>query len=124
MAVPFETPVVRPEPASIVATVGSLLIHPPPIVASVSDEVNPEQITVVPLIVDSGLTVTTALTEHPVGKVYEIVVVPAVTPPTSPDVLPITTLRLLLLHEPPASGSLKLVVNPWHTFGVPVIAEG
>ena len=34
------------------------------------------------------------------------------------------TAALLLLHVPPALTSLKLVVDPWHTARVPVIADG
>src|SRR5665647_2384158 len=73
----------------------------------------------------NGLTVTVAVTKHPVGKVYDITDVPPDTPVTTP--VPATTVAtagVALLHVPPAVASANVVVKPTHTFVVPVITAG
>jgi len=52
-------------------------------------------------------------------------VVPAVTPVTTPLLVPmVATVVLLLLHEPPAVASLSVVVRPEQTLAVPVMEAG
>ena len=53
--------------------------------------------------------------------------VPADTPVRVPVVPPetmVATPVLTLLHVPPLVPSLSIVVEPWHTLAVPVIAAG
>ena len=50
--------------------------------------------------------------------------VPAVTPVTSPVTEFTFVFALLLLQAPPARASLRDVVSPSHTVGVPEIADG
>ena len=50
-----------------------------------------------------------------------IVAVPTVLPVTTPVPVPTVALPLLLLHTPPDVASVKLVVPPVQTVGVPVI---
>lgn len=50
--------------------------------------------------------------------------VPATSPVTTPVEDPIITLELLLVHVPPAGVEFNVVVDPIHTFSVPVIAVG
>jgi len=51
------------------------------------------------------------------------VAVPGETPVTIPDVPTTATPPLLLLHTPPDPASVKAVVLPTQTTGVPVIAK-
>ena len=128
VAVPAATPVTTPD-AVTVATPVLLLVHVPPAVASVSGVVNPTQTDNVPVIAGGkGLTVTTTVGAiQPVGNVYVMVAVPAALPvavvvllgPSMTETLP-----LLLAHVPPAVTELRLVVKPWHTVSMPVIADG
>src|SRR6478735_2592130 len=127
MLVPADTPVTTPL-LSIVATDSLLLLHTPLAVASVSVVVNPAHTLVVPLIAATtaiALTVTVVVdvpTQPFVVTVYEMMLVPAVTPVTTPLLSIVATDSLLLLHTPLAVASLKVVVNPAHTLVVPLIA--
>ena len=61
-------PVTMPD-VPIVAKVPSLLLHVPPVVASLSDVVNPTQTLAVPLMIPGiELTVATAVALQPEGK--------------------------------------------------------
>jgi hypothetical protein len=53
-----------------------------------------------------------------------MIVVPAVTPVTTPVALTVAVGGLLLLHVPPAVALLKAVVCPTHTDGVPKMGVG
>ena len=68
-----------------------------------------------------GCTLTTVVILQPLGKVYDMVADPAVTPVTTPDPAPTdATAELLLVHVPPASASLNVIVKYWQTSVVPV----
>jgi hypothetical protein len=122
--VPAETPVTTPV-ASIVATAGVALLHVPPAVASVRVVVDPMQtVSVPPIAAGKGLTVTVAVTRQPVGNVYDITDVPAVTPVTTPAPVIVATAGVALLHVPPAVASVKVVVDPTQTDNVPPIDAG
>ena len=70
VAVPASTPVTTPLPDPTVATATLLLLHVPPGTASAKLDVKPWQTLIVPVIAEgSGLTITTAVVVHPVGKV-------------------------------------------------------
>jgi hypothetical protein len=70
VVVPAATPVTTPEVALIVATVTLLLLHVPPVVASLSVSVEPAHTPATPDIAEGALfTVTTLVTLHPVLNV-------------------------------------------------------
>jgi len=51
-----------------------------------------------------------------------MVTTPADTPVTIPDVKPTVAIEVLLLvHEPPVTESVSVLVPPTHTLGVPMI---
>lgn len=77
-----------------------------------------------PIAAGFGFTVTTAETVQPVPNEYIIVDVPGVNPLTSPVAEPtVATPVALLVHSPPP-GDDKVVVDPTHTFRLPVIGDG
>lgn len=123
--VPAATPITSPV-EEMVAAPGVLLVHTPPVVASVNVIVEPTHTLDAPEIAaGTGLTVTKNVFAQPVPSVYVIMAVPGETPVTSPVPDPmVATLRLPLLHVPPADTSLRFVVNPTHTYADPVIAAG
>jgi len=103
---PVATPVVDP----IVATVGELLVHTPPLVASVSVvdvvPVPPHTALAPEIAAGREFTVVTAVVIHVEGAVYVMVAVPAATPVRVPDDEPtVAVLMLLLLHVPPGVAS-------------------
>jgi hypothetical protein len=70
------------------------------------------------------LIVTTVVVIQPVESVYDIVVVPAVNPDTTPVEGSIDpTAVVLLAHVPPVVASASVVTWPIHALGVPVIAD-
>ena len=119
---PVRIPVVRP----IVATVVVLLVHVPPVTASLNVMVPPMHTPVGPRIdVGEGLTLITVVVQQPVGNLYVIVAVPRDTPVTIPLLIPtVATDVLLLVHVPPAVGSLIDMVAPTQTAVGPVIVPG
>jgi len=70
----------------------------------------------------TGLTVTTALVEHPVGVANVTVQVPVVTAVNTP--VPLIVLAAQQVHTPVDGLLLSGVVLPWHTVRDPVIALG
>jgi hypothetical protein len=100
------------------ATVASLLLHRPPAAASVRVILEPVHTVVGPLIVPAtgaGLMVTGVLVDavaQPVVTVYVILVMPAVTPVTTPDASTLAMAALPLLHTPPADVSVRVLVVP------------
>jgi len=122
--VPPDTPVITP-PAVIVATAGVALLHVPPPVASLKVVVEPAHTVAVPVMAaGNGFTVTVAVTKQPVPRVYDMTDVPADTPVTTPPAVIVATAGVALLHVPPPVASFNVVVEPTHTFNVPVIAAG
>jgi hypothetical protein len=81
---------------------------------------------VVPVVVEgAAFTVRFLLALHPVGSVYEIVVMPMATPLITPVEEPtVATAVLLLLHVPPDDAEVSVVVLPTHVTAVPVIDAG
>ena len=91
-----------------------------------SVDVEPSQALNVPVI-EAGLafTVVDSLREQPVGSVYVMLLTPADTPVSIPDVEPIVaTLVLPLNHVPPAGMVDKVVVTPTQTAEEAVNAAG
>ena len=106
----------------IVATPVFVLLHVPPVVASLSIVVVPAHILVVPVIGVAGFTVTTAVAEQPAAVMKVIVEVPGDTPVIIPVAAPaVATAVLLLLQVPAPAELLRVVVLPWHTVRVPNI---
>ncbi len=53
--------------------------------------------------------------------VYVIVVTPVVKPVTTPDELTVATTGLLLVHVPPVTASVNVIVCPMHRAVAPII---
>lgn len=111
VVVPAISPLITPvEPT--VATVVLLLLHVP--LPPVSIVVLPVHTAIVPPIgAGRGFTVTIVVALHPAPSEYEIVVVPEITPFTTP-VEPIVATAVLLLAQLPPPRSLSVVVVPAH----------
>jgi hypothetical protein len=71
-----------------------------------------------------ALTDTANDAAQPVGNVYTIDGVPAVTPVTTPAELTVACAVLLLVHVPPDVISANAVVRPVQTLLAPVIPAG
>ena len=101
------------------------MLHEPPPTRSLSTVEEPTHTNAEPSIPDGdALTVTTTDAKHPEPTVYLIVVVPALTPLTTPvDDTTVATAVLELLQVPLPS-SLSVVVAPRQTVNVPIIPDG
>lgn len=121
---PEISPLTTPDPEPTVATEVLLLLQVPP-PASLSEVDEPIHTLFTPeMAAGNGLTVTTFRVVHPVPSVYVMVEVPKATPVTRPE--PETTVAtedVLLVHVPPPA-SLREVVKPAQTAGVPEIPDG
>ena len=113
VAGPDETPPIRPV-ASIDAIVVADELHVPPAVLSLSMEVIPAHMDVMPVIAEgSAFTVTTALLVQPRPSAYVIVAVPPAMPVTLPLRASILAMAvLLLLHDPPPDELLSAAAVP------------
>jgi hypothetical protein len=122
--VPPETPVTTPVEEPI-AALPLLLLQVPPDEVLLRVVVSPAQTTVVPdIVAGNGFTVTVVTMMQPVPRVYVIAAVPNEAPVATPDDEPIVTFALLLLHMPPVTALLRLVVEPRQTDVGPVIPAG
>lgn len=115
-----------PVDGAIVATVLVLLVQVPPVEAEESVMLVPTQRAELPVIDEgNGLTVTVAAMPHPDGGIYVIDVVPAEMPVTTPVEDPTVAIAVFaLVHVPPATGSLNVVVLPIHVLFTPVMPGG
>lgn len=111
----------------IVATEMSLMLHTPPPVASLNVVDVPGHISGVPVI-EAGkeFTVTGIKLAHPDEvRVNVMFTVPADTPVTTPvDAPTVATVVLLLLHVPLPDASVRVIVEPWQTDGLPAGVAG
>ena len=111
--------------ALTVPTAGFVLLHTPPDAASVSAVVPPAHVVATPVTLPatgSGLTVTTfvaAAAPQLLVTVYDIVVVPAAMPLTTPPVDTVPAAVFVLLHTPPPVASESVIVAPAHTADAP-----
>ena len=103
-----------------------LLLQLPPALESDSVSVLPGQIAPAPVIATGfALTVKACVAVQPVGSVYVIVVVPALTAVTTPVVDTIVAIVVsLLVQLPPEVASISSAVLPAQADIVPVIADG
>jgi hypothetical protein len=127
VGVPATIPVTSPVPIPIVACDVLLLVQVPPDVGSDNAVVEPAHTLVIPAMAPGkGLTVTTDEVTQPVGAVYVMFVVPALTPVTTPLPMPMVAKPgALLVQVPPERASVKVVVAPEaHTESVPLMAAG
>lgn len=100
--------------------------HVPPGVVLLNVVVCPTHVVSVP-VTGFGLafTITVTVLVQPVPTVYVIVAVPGTTPVTIPVVGPTVAMVVALdVHAPPVGVQLSVVVDPTHTFGLPVIIPG
>jgi hypothetical protein len=131
IAVPAELPVTNPVLVTE-ATEGPPLVQEPPPTVLDKDVVPLTQIVAVPDIVPafgSGLTVTFCVATtapQPFVTVYDIVVVPALKPVTTPvEEFTVPTVAVVLLHTPPPVPlASRSVVASTHTVAVPLIVPG
>ena len=113
VAVPAATPVTTPVVLTA-AVPGALLLHVPPTTELPNARVAPTQTVVPPVILPGAASsVNGKVATQP--AVYDIVTVPATRPVTTPDVLTVATVGLLLLHVPPLDAMLNGVLEPTHT---------
>lgn len=110
----------------MVATDVLLLVHAPPTEVLLKVVVVPGQAVSTPVIAaGNGFTVCILVPIQPVGNVYVIVGVPAKTPVTIPDEVPIVaSAGLLLLHTPVPVVLVSITFEPTHTVAEPVMAAG
>ena len=124
--VPVVPAVTRPLDEPILATERLLLLHVPLGTASESVVVVPPPHRMkVPVMGDIGFTVKPWVAKHPEPEVmYEITVVPPLTPVTVPVVEPIVATDVtVLLQVPPDVPSDKVVELVPQTLNVPVIGD-
>ena len=109
----------------MVATATLLLFQVPPLELVRVDEAPIQTLATPVMAPGTGLTENVVVAMQPVGKVYDIVAVPEVTPYASPEDRPmVATAALLLVHMPPGVASVKVVVLPGHTAAPPPITSG
>jgi len=101
-------PAVSTEP-----TTGALLVHVPPATESDNAMSEPAHKMPDPAISDGKLiTVTTVVAGGQPNALYEMVVVPPLSPETIPVVPTEPTSGALLVQEPPSVASAKLISEP------------
>lgn len=124
MAVPDEIAVAAPAP-SMVITDGSLLTQAPaPTVFDSEDTVPLHRVAGPVMPAGIALTVTDLTWLHTPLVAYEIVTTPGLAPLTTPVLLTVPTLLLLLVHVPPDMVLLNVIDAPAHTDPAPVIEDG
>jgi hypothetical protein len=124
VTVPVDTPVTIPVPLPAVAIVLSLLLHTPPVVASLNVMFAPAHTVVGPVIAAVPVTteivyVATAVPQLLV-TVYNMVSIPADTPVTNPPLVTVAV-PLLALHTPPVAASVSVADVPIVTVDTPDI---
>ena len=101
------------------------VVHVPPVGALVNAVEYPAHALATPAIaVGIGFTVRTAVDAHPIPEVYEIVVVPATFPVTTPELLMAATAAFVLLQVPPLTVFARVSEAPAHTLLPPVMGAG
>jgi hypothetical protein len=122
---PIEWPVIIPAELTVAVSV-SALIQVPPAVASYKELGTPVQTDNRPAIGDgTGDTVTTLVAGLHPGVAYDIVVVPAPTLVSVPEVPMVATEVTLLFQAPPATMLESTIVDPpAHSRESPVIIDG
>lgn len=122
---PVAAPVTNPLSEPIVAAPVFVLVHNPPLIASVRLLVPPEHTVAGPAIaVGVVLTVTMVAVVHPVGSEYTIVAGPVATPVTIPLEAPIVATEGARLFQLPPPASVSAIVAPTHNAVGPPIAAG
>ena len=129
VVVPAVAPVITPVAEPMVAVPVVLLLHVPPVVASVSAIVEPEH-TLKPadgprMLVGTGFTVTVVVAVQPTVVVYVTTDVPVATLVMMPVLLPMVATPVVpLVHVPPAMVPASVVPLPAHMVMVPVSGPG
>ena len=123
VVVPALLPLTTPE-VFTEAIAELLLLHTPPVIASVSVITAPAQTLSAPSMVPASgkaftVTLSVVVANPHELEVYEIVAVPGVSPVTTPDALIVAIAPLLLLHPPPVATLLNVIAAPAHTLSTP-----
>ena len=114
-----------PDVPDTAATEVLLVLHVPPGVASVSKVEEPAHTVLLPLIAAGTVITVTTLVAEQLPTLYVMVAVPGDTPNTMPAVgVTAATDGLLLLHVPPDTVLVRIIVEPTHTLEGPPIAGG
>jgi hypothetical protein len=124
--VPVANPVTTPN-GSIVAAAVVPLVHVPPGVASLSDDVVPAHNPALPVMATGGgVMVTVAMEVQPPSESrYVMFEVPAITPVTMPVNPPTVAILVFpLVQPPPGVGLLSVVVESTQIVLIPVIGAG
>ena len=109
----------------IVPIVVFTLLHVPPPVASLSDVVNPTHTDSMPEMAAGWVSTVTMVVTAQLPIAYDIIVVPAPMPVTTPVVDTVPVAVVALDHKPPDVASVSGSVNVWHIGPVlPVMAAG
>ena len=125
VATPDETPFTIPVAEPTVATEEPLELHAPPLVALANSIEAPTQTDDGPVNAegDAFTEILFITVQEPI--VYEIVTAPAEIPPTTPVVAPtVPVAEEPLLHVPPATEFVSVMVCPVQTDDGPAIAAG
>ena len=124
-------PVVVPLAVSVpsvpmVATDVAVLLHMPPLVASVSNVADPSHNEKVPSIAVGWVFTVTVVVAAQLPIVYDTVEVPVLIllAVTVPPVLIVATVVVTLLHTPPPVASVSVMDAPWQIGVLPLIAAG
>jgi hypothetical protein len=120
------TPVTLPPALVTVAWATLLLVHVPPLIASVRLIIDPEHTLVGPAIAaGKGLTVTGAVTKQPLAViVYDTVVKPDDRPVSTPPAVMVAVPAGLTAHVPPPGADVNVIDEFTHTGPLPPIGEG
>jgi hypothetical protein len=124
-ALPAATPVTTPVEGLTVAIVPGEQLHVPPLDGLLSTVVPPGQTCAKPVIAPGEELIVNVLTAaQPPGNVYETMLVPELTPFTTPDSEPIVIFELLRDQLPPDVASAKVIDVPTQTNELPVMGAG
>jgi hypothetical protein len=122
-AVPAVMPLTSPRKLTD-ATADALLQYPPAELVLIMAVLPSHTVPGPTIDVGTGFTATFIVLAQPVGKVYDITVMPGAIPFTIPAPLTVAVAPLLLLQVPPPLALLIPVLIPWHTDDAPTIASG
>jgi len=125
ITVPADAPHNKSAAGSIVAIVGSLVVHVPPGgLGKITSEV-PTHKVIPPKNTGRAFTVTVVEVVQPPGAVYVITAVPGNKPVTMPVAAPtVAAAKGVVLHVPPEMESVSVIDKPWQTAPGPEIGGG
>lgn len=124
VSVPALTPVTIPDNEPTVATAMVLPDHVPPPASESVSLASAHTLSEPDMLSGSGLTLTNTVAAQPEPIVYEICVVPANMPVSTPVEPMVATPGALLLQAPPEVPSVSETVLPAHNAAGPAMDDG